>query len=111
MKTSKEIFVNPQNIEICQNCKIGFSRFTTCLRSKDGKLKEYKTSLELTPCDFVALVLDPKDHVQLESGSYLDLIRNCFHQCLTLFGNGVSEHAPETILSYLISQKDIGYPV
>ncbi len=97
--------------EICRICRIGFSPYMTVLRLRDAKMKtEYETSLELTPCDFVALLLDPKGQEQLKSTSYPDLVRNCFHQCLTLFRNGVSDHVAETILSCnLVSLKDLDY--
>lgn len=99
------------DMAICQGCKIGFSLYMTYLSLRNVRLiKEYMTSLELAPCDFVALLLDPKDREELESGSYLDLVRNCFHQCLALFKNGVSDHVLETILGYdLISQRDKDY--
>lgn len=100
-----------QDIVLCENCKIGFSVYIACFGSRNVELnKGYKTCLELTPCDFVALLLDPNEQKHLKSGSDFDLIRDCFHQCLALFGNGVSEHILEIILGYnLISQKGIEY--
>lgn len=99
----------PPTVGICQRCKVCFSLFMACLRLRDVKLqKDCETCLELIPCDFVALFLDPNEREKSESGSYLDLIRNCFHQSLALFGNGVSEHVLEAILGYsLVSQKDV----
>ena len=86
----------------CQTCRLVLSLFRTHLRLKDKKLhKEYNTTLELTPCDFVALIVDPNE----KSCFNLELIRHCFHQCLTLALNGVSQRTYDTVLDY-----DPAYP-
>ena len=105
--------VSQSTVEICQRCKIGFSLFMTCFNSEVVRFnKENKTCLELTPCDFVALLLDPNEERHLESGSNLDLIRCCFHQCLALSRNGVSDHIYDALLGYNpVLQKEIEYVV
>jgi hypothetical protein len=103
----------PPEADICQSCRLGAALFMAYLQLRNAKLRrEYTTCLELTPCDLVALLLDPneQENPESDSGSNLDLMRNCFHQCLTLFRNGVSEHVVEIVLGYSLNpQEAAGY--